>query len=314
MMGKILLATLRLLVALIAAGGIVAVELLAYELADRLALLVMAVIFGGLSGGFTLALAGGETYGLKMPGRANDNSRLAMDPGFLGDMAVGMLTAFLAVGFANQLTTIALFDANKLTSASEFAGLWFANFGFAYVAGYLGLKLVKRISDDFIKQLNVSRLSTDVEGLKSNYRTVAADSMCTLGNQAINLKQYGEAEMLFQSANEIESANTVRSEVGLARALRWQDRFPEAQKLLDKAIAEKGKEKIPGRLSVAYWNRACYRALSDGLPAIDEVITDLKEAFRLNPAMGPDDLNDVDLDKVRPDPKFIALVDEVSGR
>ena len=66
---------------------------------DGTGALVLAIFLGGMGGGFTLVLIGGERYGLKLPGTVGGTDH-KYDPGYLGDIFVGVMSAFLGIGVA----------------------------------------------------------------------------------------------------------------------------------------------------------------------------------------------------------------------
>jgi len=85
---------------------------------------------------------------------------------------------------------------------------------------------------------------------------------------------------------------------------------PRAIRMMEEATAravadEKAKDVDRGG---AYYDLACFYALA-GMP--DQAIANLQKGFKLNPALIAHSLNDTDLDPLREDPRYKAMVKDV---
>jgi hypothetical protein len=82
---------------------------------------------------------------------------------------------------------------------------------------------------------------------------------------------------------------------------------PEAERILNEALvyANRSISLLPGKAEPIY-NKACYQALL-GLDR-NEVLNNLKAAFRLNPALKQIAATDTDLDSMRQNADFNQLV------
>ena len=262
-------------------------------------LLVLAVMLGGAGGGFTLGLVGGERYGLKLPG-THDSKNQKYDPGYLGDVFVGLMAAFLGIGLASRTLKTDLFGVEH----APLIELWFLNFALAYVFGFLGLRLVKGLSERLLQEFEIK------EGLAQVEKNEGATAFLS-GQTALQLGQVEEAEMQFRKALCIDSENNrVRALIGLASVQRRKGQLGDAIATLSDAIDLRAEESVKGRIAVAYWNRACYRALAQGAEPqnLQQVIDDLRESIRIQPAYRQDLLKEEDLQSVREEPTFKALL------
>lgn len=270
--------------------------------------LIAAVALGGLGGGFTLGLIGGERYGLKLPGNSGIDRKF--DPGFIGDTFVGLMAGILGTATASRVLKTDLFALPKVDVPSSIPGgamveLWLLNFSIAYVCGFLGLKLIKNLSERFLQEVQLK------EGLERVEHTEGATAFLS-GQAAISEKQYIEAQQFFKNALLIDKGNEVRSLVGLARAYRGQKRYLEAIRTLDDAVSRSDREPLKDRMAVVYWNRACYRTLMNQTTLTaqvkDEIFKDLEASLELQPDFRKDLPRDEDLTAIFNDDRFKLLV------
>jgi tetratricopeptide (TPR) repeat protein len=293
------------LIALLLAAVAAAMAMLAYVYIGVLGLLIFAIICGGIGGGFTLALVGGENYGLRMPrrvpgGTTPDGNPEKIDPGCFGELFVGLMAGLLGVAVACRTLKIEMF---KPSDADPLVQLFFVDFGIAYVSGFLGLRLIRAVSERF--------LYDTVKAQGQDLKEVAREQKFQSAQDAFREKQYDVAEHLFREQIQADGSTTIRGFIGLGRTLKRLGRFGDAIAVVDEAIRIRDREELPGRVAVAYWNRACYKALSSGDVEhdIDEIIADLQEALKIQPSYKLDLLSEEDLAKVREHPKFKALVE-----
>lgn len=282
--------------ALFGAGcGVLAmtVVMLTVDTTGPVGLLIVAIIIGGLGGGFTLGLSGGERYGLKMPGTTGIDHK--WDPGFLGDLFVGLMSGFLGIGVVLRGVSSELF----LISKNGLVELWFIDFSVAFVSGFLGLKLVKAVSERFF----------DKEELKDKMDKVDANAGATAfltAQEGITAGQLDEAEKNYRRALALDPHNQVRALIGIARVQRRKNNLVEAIATLDDAIRMGDKEHMKGRTAVAYWNRACYKALTKP-PNLEGAVDDLQASTQITPSYRLSLYEDEDLKALHGNARFQAL-------
>lgn len=279
-------------------GGMLALSLLMTSLPflEQYGAIVTAIVCGGLGGGFTLALIGGKRYGLTFPGRVGvENDKI--DPGFYGDLFVGLMSAFLGVGIAVRSMETRIFPKPGENNIVE---LWFMDFAFAYICGFLGLKFIKSISNKFLNENEINQRLEQVEK-----KEAVAEYL--LAQEAVDIGQLDEAERLYRRVLATPGYE-VLALIGLGRVYRRRDRFGEAIAWLDRAIGVRDNEIESSRLAVVYWNRACYRLLaSESVGDRRQAIDDLRISVGIQPSFKLDLLKDPDLEVVRNDPDVLEL-------
>jgi len=267
-------------------------------------LLFVAIILGGMFGGLTLALLGGEKLGLKFPGAPSDSE--PFEPGFLGDVFVGIMAAMVMFGIGGGVASLSPFKYEA--STDDLATLWLRNFALAHLSGFLGLNLIKRLSSQLLDKAAIQSKLEDVDRTK-------IDTDFLLGLQAMQSGQYAIAESYMRKAMEKEGQTNIRSYIGLAMVYKRTGRWAEAFSNLNTAISMKEIEKLSSRVAKAYFNRACYRSASaeGDTPSENEMkflIEDLKAAFAIEPdlvrGVGPDP----DFDKARKVESFTSFIKE----
>lgn len=269
-------------------------------------LFLVAIVLGGTGGGFTLGLVGGERYGLKMPGKVGVDHKF--DPGYWGDVFVGLMAGFLGVGVASRTLKTDLFAISSTAStpnSAQIVELWFVNFSIAYVCGFLGLKLVKSLSERFLQEAH----------LKDNLQRVERNEEITTflsAQAAVDMGQLSEAETLFERALALDTGSGIRPLIGLGRVYKRQRRFDDAISVLTDAIKRKDREFITERVAISYWNRACYKvlAIDDGSRKYDlgSALDDLEEALNMKPAYRQDLSGESDLTSIKSNDRFKALM------
>lgn len=283
-----------------------ALVVLSRQAGGEIGLFFVAIVLGGTGGGFTLGLVGGERYGLKMPGKVGVDHKF--DPGFWGDVFVGLMAGFLGVGVASRTLKTDLFTVSSAAStptSAQLVELWFVNFSIAYVCGFLGLRLVKSLSERFLQQ---ALLKDNLERVERNEEITAFLS----AQAAVDMGQFSEAETLFERALALDTGSGVRPLIGLGRVYKRQRRFDDAIRVLTDAISRKEREHITERIAVAYWNRACYKvlAVADGSRKyeIASAFEDLEQSVNMKPSYRQDLSGETDLTSVRLDARFKALI------
>lgn len=281
--------------------------LLGWFYMGRHGLLLTAVLLGGIGGGFTLALSGGERYGLKFPGM-HGGGDTKFDPGCLGDMFVGLMAGCLGVSLCSRNLKTSLFDP----ASSSMADLWFMDFGIAFVSGFLGLRLIKTVSTKFMQEQQLKHTQELAEESKELASASAGTNVYLEGQEAIRTGQYKYAEQCFQKGIDLEEGKSIRSMIGLAQAYRWLGLLPEAIAKLDDAIRFRSWEQVESRLAVAYWNRACYKVLSmpDSERAKASALEDLQQAIELQESFRQSLNSDTDLVSLKDDVRLHRLAQE----
>ena len=179
------------------------------------------------------------------------------------------------------------------------AGL--TNFATAYVAGFLGINLIRSLSKQFLENAKIKDQLADAQQTK-------LDTDFLMGLQAMDAKQYQTAEMLMRKAIEAEKNTTIRAYIGLAQVIwRIGGRGGEAISTVSDALRNQAIEKEPSRVATAYFNRACYVAamMDSANPQIKPVIEDLAACFKLAPSWPADVRADADFAKAWKVQEFI---------
>ena len=160
----------------------------------------VAIVLGGIGGGFTLGLIGGERYGLKLPGKVGSDHKF--DPGFLGDIFVGLMSSFLGIGVASRTLKTDLFSTTEV-SAIE---LWFVNFSIAYICGFLGLRFIKGVSEKFLQEAQIKENSERLTKAEGTNAFLSAQTALSAG-------QFDEAENLYHKAINLDKENEARARI-----------------------------------------------------------------------------------------------------
>jgi hypothetical protein len=209
-------------------------------------LLVLAVLSGGCCGGLVLSLIGGEKLGLKFPGRPADSE--PFQPGFLGDVFVGLMAAMVMFGVGAGVADLGAF---RVAPGQDLVGAWMRNFGLALLSGFVGLNLIKRLSSQLIDKAEIASKLEEVGKQKT-------DTAYLLGLQAIRANQLDEAERYMRQALEAEGETNIRSYIGMAMICARRQQWGQAAAYLKDALSKKDIEKLPSRVAKAYFNSACY--------------------------------------------------------
>jgi len=289
-----------------------ALTIIAWRYMGLHGLLVVGVLLGGIGGGFTQALSGGERYGLKMPTtRAGAGSVQKVDPGFIGDMFVGLMAGILGISLCSRTLKTSLFDP----SGSSLIDLWFMDFGIAFVSGFLGLRLIKAISTKFMQEQRLKEAEDLAVESKELATANAGTSAYLSGQQSLRSGQLDLAEDLFRKGIEYDRGTSIRCIVGLAQLQRRRHKYTEAIETLDEAIRLQHIESVVSRVAVAYWNRACYRLLArpDSVEAKDAAVADLEKSVALQESFRSTILADEDLKELRNDVRIRRLIQEPDG-
>jgi hypothetical protein len=281
-----------------------ALALVGYHSRGLHGLLVTGVVLGGIGGGFTQALSGGERYGLSLPTRGDRNGGAKVDPGFIGDMFVGLMAGILGISMCSRTLKTSLFDP----SGSTLMDLWFMDFSIAFVSGFLGLRLIKAISTRFMQEARLKEAEHNAEESRLLAARTFGISLYLSGQEALRSGQLDLAEQCFRQDLAQGEGKTIRSLVGLGMVLKRRFKFDEALRTMDEAVANT-HEPVAERRAVAYFNRACYKVLArpDSEAEITSAISDLDQAVLLDPSLRKFIGTDEDLKAIQADPRIIIL-------
>ena len=261
-------------------------------------ILTMAVIAGGIGGGLTLALIGGEKLGLRFPG--HESNTKVFEPGFVGEIFVGIMAAAVMFGIGGGVADLKPFE--YVEGKSDLYSLWFRNFALAHLSGFLGISLIKKLASGMLD-------TAAVADLKQEAKKTEGDTAYLLGLQAMESKQLEAAENYMRKALEVEGTKSIRAYIGLAQVMKRRGRIGEALSLLNEALERQDSEPMKSRVAKAYFNRACYLSvgaqgatLTDG--EVSKVIESLDRAFKHDKALARDVKSDPDFEKALQSARF----------
>lgn len=287
-------------------GGLIALVLASFSIVlveiTPPNLLIIAVICGGVGGGLTLALIGGEKLGLKLPGQ--ESGTKVFEPGFIGEIFVGVMAAAVMFG-VGSVSDLRPFEYKP--KEDDFYSLWFRNFALAHLSGFLGIQLIKKLASGFLDQ-------ADVRDLKEDAQRHEGQTAYLSGIEAIKSTQLDAAEAFMRKALEIEGQTSIRALVGLAMVLKRRGKLGDAIATINEAIAHAGTEPMKSRVAKAYFNRACYvsfGALGETLTEaeLDRVIADLDHALAIEKALAREIKKDPDFEKALKSERFVKYVE-----
>lgn len=265
--------------------------------------MLLLIVLGGVLGGFTLALAGGEEFGLRFPGTAAGSR---WSPGFLGDIFVGAMSATTIFGVGAGVA-----DMAPLAVPPD-ASIWaigLRNFALAYLAGFLGINLIRSLSKQVLDKQAITERLAEV-GRK------VEDAEIMLGYKAIDEGQLDVAETYMCRAIESEGNKSIRAHCGLAMVHRRKERIGEAIQRVSIAIEKQAIETEPSRVALAYFNRASYYAYaindSNRAAYVQNCIADLKQSFTKTPTLHLDVPAEPDFAKAWQSPEFVQFMEGYS--
>lgn len=219
--------------------------------------LIMTAAPGAL-GSFVAGLTSKRTYNLRLP-----FSGRSVEMGYLGDIAVGVAASLGALFLAKSLFAVPL---DGISKTEDFIRLM----AISLIAGFAGIKLLTRVTGQIVERISTLNQRLD--------QVVSASQAAELVRQAdlkLEKNRLEQAKALYEKALKLDPKYSPAL-TGLARVARKGNKLDEAIALLDRAIeANPNAEK-------AYYNRACYKALSDK-HGKDEALADLQKAISLLP-------------------------------
>jgi tetratricopeptide (TPR) repeat protein len=277
---------------------------------------IILIAAGGAAGGLTFSMTTDEFHRLRMPklpGR--EKSDKDIETGCVGHMIIGSFAGILLVSLA-----ITQVDGNLVTASQSegpgtvaigynlaFLKILLYTFSVSLVGGFLGLRLIVRVSDAAVKQLGsrLNQIGDEVGSKLSQF-----DNRIRLSSVADQIKL---ARALMVEGHVSDAQETIdrnlrdhpskEGEFVKGLILKRRGLFREAIEALDRA------DKLP-RLngkndkSAAIWfNKACYLALMN--PAdLESVITALDESIKITPSIRSDIASEPDFSDVVQNPRF----------
>ena len=275
----------------------------------QLLLLLGLVIGGGSVGGLVRSLVedSGSGYRLRWPSPQGSDGTV-WNLGWVGYSLVGALVALVVMAL---LPRNVLFQADFLISAidtvldgNSSTPILFRSAGFimavSLVAGFVGIEVLNWAAAKVRKTVN----ATVGQAIKPKVQVLEQEVEVLRAAVALRDERFGQAlYLLAPILNDLEASKSLRARAyGIAANVhRELKSIPNALTHVDHAI------ELNPEFSEAYYNRACYRWLSQEKDAIDEVLSDLGESERheADSVLGYID-NDSDLKTLLDHPKYIA--------
>lgn len=268
--------------------------------------------------GVPRVVAGDSTHGVQ----ANDN--LIEISNWLTKILVGVglvelgtipgrlwsLAAHLESGLRPAQCTGTVTCADLATSAQA-TGLAIIIFYFAlgFLLGYIWTRIYfERDLGAKVEKLKLANIRLELEKMNAETARKAAD-LILRAETSLNSGQLNEAMQAVQDllAKDPRDGKAVLTKGRVLKRQAMEAKDPEIRNtLLQQALdsATTAIELLPG-VAAPIYNRACYETLLH----LDkrDILRDLAEAFRLDPALRITAVEDDDLKPLREDPDFIAL-------
>ncbi|MES2469977.1 MAG: hypothetical protein V4675_21985 [Verrucomicrobiota bacterium] len=239
--------------------------------------LVAALIVGGGFGGFLAAFGSSSLHQLSLP---HTDGRWSL--GFIGDILIGVGSAIAAYAL---LTNVLPPDKTAPDYAIRVAG-------FGLATGFAGLKIMRKVSLDFLKEKQDS-LSSDLTVVRLVER----------GRDELNKKRYASAVDTFEKALAL-SPHDIESKLLYATALSFKESSQHKRpvKLLKEVIASQPDN------SKAHYNMACIMALNTPEYTMAEIFDSLEQAVALDTDYAMYAKGDPDWDALRSDGRFQQII------
>lgn len=297
----------------------------------QLLLLLGLVIGGGAVGGLVRSLVedSGAGYRLRWPSSQGSDGHV-WNLGWVGYSLVGALVSLVAIAF---LPRDALLQLDFLISAIDTVLDGNASplilfqsavliFAVSLVAGFVGIEVLNWAAAKVRKTVDAkvglaieqerTEREEEIKGLKADEKQMLVRTTKVLEQEvevlraavALRDKEFGQALYLLDPIlSDPEASKPLRARAyGIAANVhRDLNSIPNALTHVDHAI------ELNSEFPEAYYNRACYRWLSQEEDAVDEVLSDLGESERheAGSVLGYID-NDSDLKTLLAHPKYIA--------
>lgn len=243
---------------------------------------ILAIIMtSGAFGGLIFGLFTQSTYKVRVP-----FSGKLLEVGFVGDMIVG-------VGAAISIFFVAGPLFNLKFNIEMDAQAYLQIIALGIISGFTGIRLLSSMSDKLLER--ISEIDERIEHVEKY------DEISELLSQADYLQQINpESSLIFYDKSLKIDPENESVLIGKAKSLKRLNRFKEAITILTQVI-----ENNPNA-ERAYYNRACYKALS---PQFDknEVFVDLRKAISILNVEGFA-YSDPDFKSLYDDPEFQKIV------
>jgi len=267
--------------------------------------LLAVVISGGFIGGTIFSMQSEGVYELRIRRGGPQSQRPIVtiggvwEYGFVGIAAgmIGLLITARIIGVGAKDVASALgADAGtigtaSITAAADRLFTCLGVFSVALVAGFLGLNLIRMVSDK-VKEEIKKKIQEEFK------EELTPDRLAERAKQLLENHAYESAVKAYRELGTHE--RTLRSPIGQAMALRRLGRLDAAISCLDDGIQSRAPaEGEPSRRAMAYWNRACYKSLKNKGDLKEEnvksIIEDLELSLQNEPGF-KNSLRDVDFD------------------
>lgn len=213
--------------------------------------------------------------------------------GVVGDICVGLGGACAIVFlFGNTL------KIDLEASASDNARSTVLLISVSFLAGVFGNKVIEKAGREFMSEL---------EDVKQETAKLDATLHAVAARELIRNGEFQQALELCDLALKIEPKN-IRSHIAKAAALKRLGKVELALATIDEALSLRPNEVAKAD---CLYNRACYMSILK--MSSTEILTDIKEAFKIFPEIKKDARTDKDLEWMRSVPEFNKLITEGEG-
>jgi hypothetical protein len=214
------------------------------------------IVAGGYVGGTIFSLQSNGVYDLHIrAGRAFSHSSEARLGGIWAYGLVGIPAGAIALliiarmaGIDDSALANALSGGESVAAAIRRIAVCLGVFGVAVVGGFLGLNLIRVVSDRVKAEIH-REVSGQVEPMR----------LLEKGKMLMEERSYEEALQVFRTLERQDS--TLAPIVWQGRALKRLGKLPEAIDVLNDGLRSRGARDDSFRRAVALWNLGCYRAL-----------------------------------------------------
>lgn len=221
--------------------------------------IINILLISGLSGGFggfAFGISTQSVYSLKVP-----FSNKSIKMGFLGDIFVGIASSIAILFLAVPLLNLRLIDNQNYEDYLKLIPL-------GIISGFSGIRLLSGMSINLIEKITTIDKRIELVEIREK-----ADSFLRHAEFLRTNKRFDQAFIFYKKALEINPNNELAA-VGLAKAFRQKKMWGKAIDALSSLI------KLNPQAERAYYNRACYKNLSNQYSK-EVVLEDLNKAISL---------------------------------
>jgi hypothetical protein len=265
--------------------------------------LLLIVISGGFIGGTIFSMQSDGVYELRIRRGSRESQRATVaiggvwEYGFVGVAAgmIGLLIAARIIGVGAPEVAKALTLDPGTTPVGGAASRLFTSvgvFSVALIAGFLGLNLIRMVSDKVREEIQKKIQEEFKEKL-------TPERLADRARELLENHAYEAAVQVYRELAGYEQ--TLRSFIGQAMAMRRLGRLDDAIGCLDEGIRSRAQaDGDPYRRAIAYWNRACYKSMKYKDNINDEhvrsILADLDSSLQNEPGF-KHSLRDPDFDE-----------------